>query len=287
MHQEYQYLNLITKVLKCPKRGTRNANTFSSFGEQIEFNLNNEFPLITTKQIFWRGIVEELLFFLRGDTDSTILEKKGINIWKLNTSREFLDSRNLHNYKVGEMGPMYGYNWRFWGKKKDEDGLDQLANVIDLLLNNPTDRRIMMTTYDPALIKDSVLAPCHGIVTQFYVDNNKLSCKMYQRSADIFLGLPFNIASYAALTCILAKVTNLQVDRLIITMGDSHIYEDHVIQCTQQLTRTPHNFPTLNITKNISSTNMDDILYYIENLEYKDFKLDNYVYHPKLIAPIL
>lgn len=187
---EYQYLNLLKTIIKQDRQGrnTRNSPVFSIFGPQIEFNLANGFPLLTTKKMFWRGIVEELLFFLRGQTDTKLLSDKNVHIWDPNTTREFLDSRKLYDYAVGDMGPMYGFVWRHQGceyegcdKDYTNKGFDQLKMVIDLLLNDPTSRRTLMTTYDPSKVDESVLAPCHGIAIQFYVQNNYLSCKMYQR----------------------------------------------------------------------------------------------------------
>jgi len=273
-HQEYNYLNLLEKTINFGElRQTRNALTYSLFGDQLTFDISNSFPLLTTKKMFWRGIVEELLFFIRGETDSKLLNEKNIKIWNGNTSKEFLENLNLP-YEEGLMGPMYGYQWRFYNKPYNQDtndtGIDQLNNCINLIKNDPTNRRILLTAYNPLQLKESVLAPCHSIIIQFYVKDNKLDCHMYQRSADIFLGLPFNIASTSLLTYIIAKVTNLNPGKMIISLGDVHLYESHIEQAREQIKRIPLKFPKLEILKDIKTIND------IENLNLIDFKLSNY-----------
>ena len=283
-HPESRYLQLIDKIIRLgDKRQTRNATTLSLFGEQLKFDISERFPLLTTKKMFWKGIVEELLFFLRGDTNSKKLDEKGVKIWNPNTTREFLDNLGLTDYQEGDMGPMYGYQWRNFNKpyKKEGSGYDQLATCIELIKNNPTNRRIMMTTFNPLQLNESVLAPCHSIVIQFYVNNDKLSCHMYQRSADTFLGLPFNIASTSLLTHIMAKVTNLKPGEVIISLGDTHLYDDHVEAALKQLDRTPMEFPKLNILKELN--NLDDI----ENLTLTDFELVDYQSHPGIKAAMI
>ena len=215
-HEENQYLELLENLVYFSDcRETRNGKTNSLFGERLVFNLKNSFPLLTTKKVFFRGIIEELLFFLNGKTDSKILEKKNINIWKENTTSEFIAKNGLP-YREGDMGPMYGFNWFHFGAKytgcdSNYDGLgfNQFEMVLNLLRNDPTSRRIIMTSYNPALAKDGVLYPCHGISIQFYVrisENIKyVSCSMTQRSADIACGVPYNIASYAALVYIICQ----------------------------------------------------------------------------------
>ena len=280
---EEQYLTLCKKILKDGSlRKTRNGNTLSLFGEQIVFNIENGFPLLTTKKMFFRGIVEELLFFIRGKTNSKLLEEKGINIWKGNTSQQFLEDQKL-NYHPGDMGPMYGFQWRFFNAKYegcdkdykcDKDSFDQLATLIDEIKHNKMSRRLLMTSYNPLQNNEGVLTPCHGIVIQFYVNNDKLSCKMYQRSADVFLGLPFNIASYALFLEIIAKECNLKAENVIITLGDVHIYEEHVQQVQEQITRFPHPFPKLKIK---AHKKFDDYV-------YEDFELIGYHSYPSLKA---
>ena len=283
-HPESNYLKLMEKIIdKGDKRETRNATTLSLFGEQLKFDISEKFPLLTTKKMFWKGIVEELLFFLRGETDSKKLDEKGVKIWNFNTTREFLDNLGLNDYQEGEMGPMYGYQWRNFNKpyKKEGEGYDQLLNCINLIKNNPTNRRIMMTTFNPLQLEESVLAPCHSIVVQFYVNQGKLSCHMYQRSADTFLGLPFNIASTSLLTHIIASLTNLKPGEVTISLGDTHLYDDHVEAALKQLDRTPKEFPRLKINKELKT--IDDI----EKLEYSDFELIDYQCHPGIKATMI
>lgn len=305
---EYQYLELLKQILNTDNKGrnTRNAPTYSIFGPQIEFNLQNGFPLLTTKKMFWRGIVEELLFFLKGDTNSNHLTEKNVNIWVPNTTRDFLDSRKLYDYEIGDMGPMYGWNWRhcsadYMGMNSvyTNKGFDQLKDILLQLKNDPYSRRIMMSSFDPSNVIKSVLVPCHGIVIQFYVNDNIMDCKMYQRSSDSFLGLPFNITSYALLMHILCKVTGYTPGKLIITLGDCHIYKDHKDVVLEQISRKPYKFPQLNILKeftfnthhlnNINNINdselwINNAISYIESLTYDDFNVDNYFYHPLLKA---
>ena len=292
---ETKYLELMEDiVVSGEQRITRNANTFSIFGPQLEFDLRKGFPLLTTKKMFWRGIVEELLFFLRGDTNSNHLKDKNIHIWDLNTTRDFLDKRNLQHYEVGDMGSMYGWNFRHFGAQYENmnsdysgRGYDQLRSIIDMILNDPNSRRILMTTYDPSKIDECVLAPCHGIAIQFYISDGHMDCKMYQRSVDTFLGLPFNIASYALLLEILCKISGYKARRLIMTLGDTHIYEEHLEQVKKQIARIPYKFPNLSINKLPESNNLDDILAYIENLDFKDFELHDYVCYPVIKANMI
>lgn len=276
-----EYLSLLSKCMKAPEVTGRNGITRALFDESITFDLTKGFPLLTTKRMFWRGVVEELLFFIRGDTNTNNLRDKGINIWTKNTTREFLDSRNLI-WKEGDMGPMYGFNWRHYGaeyKGCNESyyklGYDQLANVI-AQLKEDGDRRVMMTTYNPATVDQCVLPPCHGIVTQFYNDNGSLHCKMYQRSADVFLGLPFNIASYALLTSIIAKLSGLSPGNLTITIGCAHIYKSHYVACEEQLTRKTLPLPQLTVMVN-------DIDYITPDM----LPLRGYEFHPTIKAAMV
>lgn len=297
--EENQYIDLVRDILENgEKKEGRNGSTYSIFGPQHVFNLqqngNNIIPLLTTKRMFTRGIIEELLFFLRGQTDSKILEKENINIWKGNTTKEFLESRKL-DYEEGDMGPMYGYQWRHFGADYQHchtdytgKGFDQLKELLGKLLNVPNDRRLLLSTYNPADISKSVLAPCHGLSTQFYVRQGKfLDCKMYQRSVDVGLGYPFNIASYAILVHIICKVTNYLPGKLIMTLGDTHIYDIHREAISAHLKRTPYKFPTFNLNKEFYSFNnneelVNDCIAYIESLSIDDFKLENYHCHPRV-----
>ncbi len=324
---EQQYLNLVDEVLKQPLRKGRNGMVRSTFGPQHIFDLNEGFPLLTTKKMFFKAVVEELLFFLKGHTQTKELEQKGINIWRDNTSAKFLKSRGL-NYPEGEMGPMYGYNWRFFNSpfspfapsfvQSTKEEVDQLKNLIEGLKNDPYGRRHLLTTYNPATVDQCVLAPCHGIITQFYVtdsflpnlDEKKnhnckkpkgfLYCKTYQRSADLALGYPFNIASYALLLKIIAKATGYRAGKLIITLGDVHIYEEHEENLRLQLLREPLPMPRLKIMNSFSyfssfSSKFDEgtifdernegkenkkkEIDWIESLTFEDFKLKDYKSH--------
>ena len=286
---ENQYIKLVKDVIENGERKLgRNGITYSLFGGQHVFDLNKGFPLLTTKKVFFESVAKELLFFLRGCTDAKILSDNGVHIWNNNTTREFLDSRQLIQYDVGDMGPMYGWNWRHFGAEyitKDSDytekGYDQLLDLVNELINNPNSRRLLLTTYDPSKVPESVLAPCHGIITQFYIRNgNILDCKMYQRSVDIALGYPFNIASYALLTHIIAHVTGYKPGRLYMTLGDTHIYNDHIESIKKQLYRAPHHFPTLKINKTLDANlSVEDRIRFIEELQSSDFVLDNYYHH--------
>jgi len=272
-HPEHQYLELINQILlKGDYKSNRTGiNTYSIFGAQMRWNLDT-FPLLTTKRVFWRGIVEELLWFIRGDTNSKHLEEKGIKIWSDNGSRKFLDSRGL-NYEEGDLGPIYGFQWRHYGatyKGCNADysntGIDQLKQVIDKIKNNPNDRRIIMTAWNPEQVDEMALPPCH-MFCQFYVSGNKLSCQLYQRSADVALGVPFNIASYALLTYMIAHVCGLEPYEFIHTLGDTHIDETHIDGLKEQLTRIPKPFPTLRIKRQVSD---------IEDFKFEDFELIGY-----------
>lgn len=287
---ESQYLNVLSTVAQHGDvRDTRNGKTRSQFCKHLAFNLQDGFPLLTTKKMFTRGIIEELLFFIRGQTDSKILEAKNVNIWKGNTSREFLDGLGMTNRREGVLGPAYGFHWRYFGSKYDEEkagpveaGIDQFKNVVETLKNNPTSRRILMTTFNPAQLSGAVLPPCHSVILQFYVSDQKfLNMFCYIRSSDLFLGLPFNIASSAFLLSIIAKTCGLQPKMMHITLGDAHIYEPHMEAVQEQVKRQPYMFPSLEITKDLNT--VEDI----EKLEVKDFVLSGYKCHPKIKAEMV
>lgn len=285
---EYQYLKLLNKVLQYgEKRQTRNGVVISSFSKELSFNVSENFPLLTTKKMFMKGIIEELLFFIRGDTDTTKLTNQGINIWKGNTTKEFLDKMNLP-YKEGMMGPMYGYQWRFFGKSyhseyqndTNDNYIDQFKNIIETLKTDPNSRRLIMTDFNPLMVDQGVLYPCHSLILQFYISDNKLSVKMYQRSADLFLGLPFNIASTSLLLYIVAKLVGMEPDNVHITLGDCHIYESHINQVKEQLKRQPMLFPKLIIP---DFKTIEDV----EQSNYKDFLLQDYNCHPSIKADMV
>jgi thymidylate synthase len=269
-HDEHFYLDLVKKTIHHGtfKPDRTGVGTLSLFGEQMRFDLSGgTLPLLTTKKMAWNSIVHELLWFLAGDTNANTLSKKKVRIWDANATREFLDSRGLFEREQGDLGPVYGFQWRHFGAEyKDmhsdytNQGVDQLAQVLHLLKTDPSSRRIIMTAWNPKDLDKMALPPCH-MNAQFYVSNNKLSCKMTQRSADMGLGVPFNIASYALLTHILAWATNLEPGEFIHSIGDCHVYLNHIEPLLGQLQRQPKPFPKLRITndtKDIDRLTIDD-----------------------------
>lgn len=266
------------------------VGTVSVFGRQVRIDLSYGFPLLTTKYVPWKHVIEELLWFMRGDTDSKILEKKGVKIWTGNTSREFLDSRGLNNYDEGILGKGYGWQWRFFGAEYDtlfadtsknipKDGFDQLMYVINEIKTNPESRRILMCYWNPCDFKEVALPPCH-FACQFYVRGGKyLDCMFSMRSTDVALGLPFNIASYAALTMIIAKKTQLLPGHLIYTGGDVHLYKPHVDSIKQLISRKNRPLPILELDDSISTKPISDIT-------IDDFKMIGYFPHPSIKMPM-
>ena len=294
MHPEKQYLSLIKNIIHNGiKQKGRNGNTKTVIGASMRFPLfNNNIPLITTKKLAWKSCLKELLWFINGETDNTILQKQNVKIWNDNASREFLDSRELFHYEENDLGPIYGYQWRnfnkkyknkkilnrhkelskFFGKGKGE--IDQLQNIIESL-QSPKEinsRRLIMTAWNPCQLKQMALPPCH-VLSQFHVLNNKLSCTMYQRSGDIGLGIPFNIASYSFLTILLAHHCNLELGEFIHFIGNAHIYEEHEDALLEQIKREPFHFPKCYINKKYN-----DIDYY----KAEDFTIKDYEYHDKI-----
>ena len=287
--EERKYLKLLKDVHEngWVKYG-RNGNTKSMFGKTMEFDLTKGFPLLTTKRMFFRGVVEELLFFIRGNTDSHLLLNKKIKIWDGNTNREFLDSIGKNKRREGVMGPMYGYQWRNYNAKYDEEkagpsdkGIDQLKIVIEKIRNDPYSRRILLTDFNPLQVHEGVLYPCHSIIIQFYVCNGFLDIFCYNRSSDLFHGLPFNIASTALFQTLIAKITGLTARKFVLSMGDTHIYESHYDVVEQQLKRIPFRFPSLKIKKELK--NLEDI----EQLEYNDINVVDYSAYPTLKASMV
>ncbi|XP_012279699.1 thymidylate synthase [Orussus abietinus] len=283
IHDEYQYLQLIDRIInKGSKKSDRTGvGTQSVFGTQMRFSLRNgTFPLLTTKRVNWRAIVEELLWFIRGCTNSKELAAKGVNIWNANSSRSFLDSCGFIDREEGDLGPVYGFQWRHFGAKYVDmhtdytgQGIDQLREVIHKIKNTPDDRRIIMTAWDPVSIPQMALPPCHCLV-QFYVCDGELSCQLYQRSADMGLGVPFNIASYSLLTYMLAHVTSLKPGDFIHTMGDCHVYLNHISSLQTQIIREPRPFPQLKIKRNVED---------IEDFVFDDFELIDYNPHNRIV----
>ena len=279
-NDEIQYLDLLKLVKENGIiKNTRNGITYSYFGHLLKFDINNNgFPLLTTKKIFFKGVVEELLWFLRGSVNSKELEEKGVNIWKGNSSREYLDANGFFDYDIGYLGPIYGYQWRSFNGI-----IDQLKYVLnELKVENS--RRIIMTAWNPCQLEQQALPPCH-ILYNFYKNNEYLSCMMYMRSTDLFLGLPFNIASTALLTLIIAKVSGMKVKEIAISMCDCHLYEEHIDAVDIQLNRNPFNFPNIEITKEIDiNISIEEKIKWIESLTFNDFNLINYNYHPNIKA---
>ena len=287
---ESQYLELLDKVLReGNQRQGRNGPTRSLFLNHFKFDLRQGFPLLTTKKMFLRGILEEFLFFLRGDTDSSSLSQSNVKIWEGNTSKEFLASLALP-YAEGVMGPMYGYQWRYFNAPYEvneegrplqpEGGIDQLSQVVKLIRECPNSRRIIMTAYNPAQAESGVLYPCHSIVIQFYVEGDFLDMSCYNRSQDLFLGVPYNIASSSLLLLVVASITNKIPRFMHMIMGDTHLYESHLTQARVQTKRIPFSFPTLELP---AIQDLSDI----PSLKASDFKLLNYSYFPTIKAPMI
>jgi thymidylate synthase len=260
-----QYLDLLQHILD---KGTRKEDrtgtgTLSVFGHQMRFDLAAGFPLVTTKKVHLKSIIHELLWFLKGETNIAYLKENGVSIWD-----EWAD---VH----GNLGPVYGSQWRSW-PTPDGGHIDQIAQVIEQLKHNPDSRRIIVSAWNVAEIHQMKLPPCHAFF-QFYVAEGKLSCQLYQRSADVFLGVPFNIASYALLTMMVAQVCNLALGEFIWTGGDTHLYLNHLEQASLQLTRVPRPLPLLVLNPAVDS---------IFGFVYEDFKLENYAPHPAIKAPV-
>jgi thymidylate synthase len=283
---ENGYLELLKEVFyKGEKKETRNGITYSLFGALLRFNLNDglTYPLITTKKVFFRGIVEELLWFLRGSVNSKELEEKGINIWKGNSSREYLDSNGFTDYPEGYLGPIYGYQWRSFNGIVDQ--LKYLLN--ELTLKNS--RRAIITSWNPCQLKEQALPPCHILYNFYKNDDNTISCMMTMRSSDLFLGLPFNIASTALLTLIIAKVMNMKTKDICISICDCHIYEEHLEAVKEQLllSKKIYEPPQISIIKpleNPEKLSIEEKIKWIEELKYEDFKLENYNHHQRIVA---
>jgi len=260
-----QYLDLLrtvrdTGVQKGDRTGT---GTLSVFGHQMRFDLGDGFPVLTTKKLHLRSIIIELLWFLRGDTNIKWLNDNKVSIWD-----EWAD-------EAGDLGPVYGHQWRSW-PARDGSTIDQISGVVERIRQTPDSRRLIVTAWNPADVDKMALPPCHCLF-QFYVADGKLSCQLYQRSADIFLGVPFNIASYALLTHMIAHVTGLKAGEFIHTLGDAHIYSNHLEQADEQLKRTPHGLPRLVMKRDVKT--LDDFV-------YEDFEIVGYEAHPNIAAPI-
>ena len=295
-----QYLDLLTRIktegaVKMDRTGT---GTKSVFGHQMRFDLSQGFPLLTTKKVFLKGIIHELLWFLNGDTNIKYLVDNGVHIWDNDAYRyynelcvkegvlpvsmeEFLRAAQegiespIEGYKFGDLNHVYGYQWRSWPRPNGE-AIDQIQQTIDLIKNNPDSRRIIVSAWNVADVEKMALPPCHTLF-QFYVANGKLSCMLYQRSADTFLGVPFNIASYALLTMMMAQVCGLEAGEFVHTLGDTHLYLNHFDQVEEQLSRTPRTLPTMRLNPDVKS---------IFDFKYEDFTLEGYDPYPTIKAPM-
>ncbi len=283
-HEENQYLNLIDDILEEEEEFVgRNGKTYAVFGSAMHFSLeNNVIPLLTTKKLAWKTCLKELLWFIKGDTSNERLRNEKVNIWNANGSREFLDSRGLTNNKVDDLGPIYGFQWRHFNanyencdSNYDGKGIDQLNNIIKELKDVETrnSRRLIMSAWNPCQLNEMALPPCH-VLCQFNVSNNdELSCALYQRSGDVGLGVPFNIASYAFLTHLIAHHCGLKAKEFIYYLGNTHIYDDHIEGLKIQKNRIPYNFPKLCISNKYTN---------IEDYKVDDFKINNYEYYDNI-----
>jgi len=260
-----QYLDLMQRVLRdgAEKHDRTGTGTRSVFGHQMRFDLADGFPLLTTKKVHLKSIIHELLWFLAGDTNIGYLNRHGVTIWN-----EWADER-------GELGPVYGQQWRSW-PTADGGAIDQMANVVDMIRRSPDSRRLIVSAWNPADIDKMALPPCHCLF-QFYVAEGRLSCQLYQRSADVFLGVPFNIASYALLTLMVAQVTHLEPGDFIHTFGDAHLYLNHLEQARLQLARTPKALPRMRLNPAVTD---------LFAFRYEDFVLENYDPHPSIKAEV-
>jgi len=260
-----QYLKILQHILDngVQKRDRTGTGTISTFGYQMRFDLQNGFPLVTTKKVHTKSIIHELLWFLKGETNTKYLVENGVSIWN-----EWADEN-------GELGPVYGKQWRSW-EGKDGKVVDQVTELIKQINSNPDSRRLIISAWNVTDLPDMALMPCHTIF-QFYVSNGKLNCQLYQRSADVFLGVPFNIASYALLTLMIAQVCNLDPGEFIHTFGDVHIYNNHMDQVKLQLSRSPLPLPVMKLNPAINN---------IFDFRFEDFTLENYQCHPAIKAPV-
>ena len=285
MYGELGYLNLVRNIIKHgAKEVGRNGTTYTKVGAMLRFSLKNQkIPLLTTKKLAWRVCLKELLWFINGDTNNNLLKEQNVKIWNGNGTRKFLDSRGLNYLKENDLGPVYGHQWRFWNAPYSKElgcsedykgkGIDQLQNVIDEINKSKEtgegSRRIIMSAWNPEQLDEMALPPCH-VLSQYHLVNNKLSCTLYQRSGDVGLGVPFNIASYSFLTHLLAKHCGLEAGQFVHFIGNAHIYDDHIEPLKLQLNNEPYDFPNLEIKE--KRENIDDY-------KFEDFKVNNYKFH--------
>jgi thymidylate synthase len=291
MCEEAGYLSLLSNVLNYgEKRTGRNGNTVSLFGEKLEFNLKTGFPLLTTKKVFLRGIAEELFWFLRGSTNANELSAKNVHIWDGNTSRTFLDSVGLYHLMPGYLGAGYGHCWRSFGGDYPSVpgsgancGVDQIRFILEELTTNPHGRRALLSAWNPCQLSKAALPPCH-YAYQFYINVNGLSCICNCRSQDLCAGTPFNIASTALLTHLIAHLLHIDVDRVILMMGDAHIYDEHNDGAHEQIDRIPKKKPTLRIVRDAPprESSIDEKIKWLETLKFEDIQVTNYDSYPAI-----
>ena len=281
-------------MVKSDRTGT---GTKSVFGHQMRFDLSEGFPLLTTKKVFLKGVIHELLWFLAGDTNIKYLVENGVHIWDNDAYRyynelcvkhgvlpigreDFLSAAGVESpiegYRFGDLNNVYGYQWRHWDKSEEGSFVDQVAQVVETIKKNPDSRRMIVSAWNVADVEDMALPPCH-VLFQFYVANGRLSCQLYQRSADTFLGVPFNIASYALLTMMIAQVCALEAGEFVHTLGDTHLYLNHLEQVDEQLSREPRPLPTMRLNPDVKS---------VFDFRYEDFELEGYDPHPTIKAPM-
>ena len=283
-HEEHQYLNLIKTIIEngSDEKG-RNGNVRVHIGASMRFSLkDNQIPFLTTKRLAWKTCLKELLWFFRGDTNNKHLKEENVHIWDDNGSREFLDSRGLHHLKEDDLGPVYGHQWRHFNANYEtchtdyqDKGVDQIAYIIEQLKNpeTRTSRRLVMSAWNPCQLNEMALPPCHVLCQFNVVKGNQLSCCLYQRSGDVGLGVPFNIASYAMLTRIIASICDLEASEFIYFLSNAHIYDDHIDSLKEQIEREPYTFPKLNIKEKISG---------IDTISLENFEVKDYSYHSKI-----
>ena len=283
-HEEHQYLNLIKTIIEngSDEKG-RNGNVRVHIGASMRFSLkDNQIPFLTTKRLAWKTCLKELLWFFRGDTNNKHLKEENVHIWDDNGSREFLDSRGLHHLEEDDLGPVYGHQWRHFNASYEtchtdyqDKGVDQIAYIIEQLKNpeTRTSRRLVMSAWNPCQLNEMALPPCHVLCQFNVVKGNQLSCCLYQRSGDVGLGVPFNIASYAMLTRIIASICDLEASEFIYFLSNAHIYDDHIDSLKEQIEREPYTFPKLNIKEKISG---------IDTISLENFEVKDYSYHSKI-----
>ena len=290
IHEEYQYLHLIHTIIENGHfvKG-RNGMTKTLIGANMRFSLKDmTIPILTTKKIAWKTCLKELLWFINGSTDNKLLQQQNVKIWNANASRDFLDSRGLQNREENDLGPVYGFQWRHFNapysnchENYSNKGIDQLANIIKQLKDPKTrfSRRLIMTAWNPCQLDEMALPPCHLLCQFNVVNTDELSCCLYQRSGDVGLGVPFNIASYSFLTHIIASICNLKATEFVYFISNAHIYDDHLDDLVEQTKRCPYRFPKLNIKLNTEENEVLDI----NQLSIENFSLENYQYHEPIV----